>query len=125
MAIEKNVLMMKQPESIFASTRSEGDCEMRTDVSRTAQATPSSITAKLERIACDYRHDIEVAMNRVNTELENSLTQLVEEFGFHPVYAAVEVIEGDLRIDYGVHTSLYEAFDCVPEPEPDEESENA
>ena len=98
MTTKKNLLMMKQPESI---------------------------TAKLERIACDYRHDIEVAMNRVNTELENSLTQLVEEFGFHPVYAAVEVIEGDLRIDYGVHTSLYEAFDCVPEPEPDEESENA
>jgi hypothetical protein len=98
MTTKKNLLMMKQPESM---------------------------TAKLERIASHYRHDVEVAMYRVNKELENSLTELAEEFGFMAVYAAVETSEDDLIIDYGPYPSLYEAFDCVPEPESDEEVENA
>ena len=88
-----------------------------------------NITAKLERIALDYRHDIEVAINRVNAKLENALTQLVEEFGYKAVDAAVDAtadaIEDNLTIDYGPYPSLYEAFDCVRVPEYDEERKDA
>jgi len=85
---------------------------------------PESITTKLERIACDYRHDIKVAINRVNAELENSLTRLVEDFGFKAVHAVVDSSEDDdLIIDYGPYTSLYEAFECVHESEPDSDDE--
>jgi hypothetical protein len=42
---------------------------------------PESIAAKLERIARDYRHNMEVAIDSINTDLENNLTKLVDEFG--------------------------------------------
>lgn len=84
-----------------------------------------SITAKLERIACDYRNEVEVAINRVNTELENKLNELVEDFGYDAVNAVVDASECDLSIDDGPYPSIYEAFDCVSVPEADEEPEDA
>jgi|GEM_PF-6511329 hypothetical protein len=86
---------------------------------------PESITAKLERIACDYRHDMEVAIDSLNTKLENSLNELVEEFGTKAAKAAVDEIEDNLSIDWEPQTSLQEALNLVPEFEPDEELEDA
>lgn len=86
---------------------------------------PKSIAEKLERIACDYRNEMEFAINNLNSTLENSLTELVEEFGTKAVQAAVDEIEDNLSIDWEPQTSLHKAFDCVPESEPEEEFENA
>ena len=74
-----------------------------------------------ERIACDYRNDLEVAIDNLNTELENNLTELAEEFGYKVVDAAVDAIEDNLSINHEAQTSLHEAIDCVPESGPDEE----
>ena|ERR1039457_2289747 len=82
---------------------------------------PESITAKLERFACDYRNDLEVAIYNVDTDLAKNLTELVEEFGHKAVEAAVDASEDDdLRIDYGPYPSLYEALVYVLEHMPDE-----
>ncbi len=86
---------------------------------------PESITEKLERIARDYRNDMEVAIDSLNTDLENDLNELVEEFGTKTVQAAVNEIEDNLSIDWEPQTSLHEAFGCIPEFEPDEELEEA
>lgn len=86
---------------------------------------PETINAKLERIACDYRDAMEFAIDNLNSTLENNLTELVEEFGYKAVEAAVDAIEDNLSIDYEPQSSLHEAFDCVATPEPDEECENA
>jgi hypothetical protein len=80
---------------------------------------PESISAKLERIACDYRRDIEVVIHRINTHLESNLNELVEEFGYYAVNAAVDASDGDLSINDGQYSSIYEAFDSVSVPEPD------
>jgi hypothetical protein len=97
MATKKKLLQMKQPESI---------------------------DAKLERIACDYRDEVEVAIENLNAELENNLTVLVEEFGYKAVEAAVNAIEDNLRGEFEPQTSLREAFECVSESEPDEKRED-
>jgi hypothetical protein len=63
------------------------------------QKKPEILSAKLERIACDYRNDLEVAIDNLNTELENNLTELAGEFGHKVIDAAVDAIEDKLSID--------------------------
>lgn len=86
---------------------------------------PKSIAEKLERLACEYRNEMEFAVDNLNSTLENNLTELVEEFGTKAVQAAVNEIEDNLCIDSEPQTSLQEAFDCVPESETDEEMQDA
>jgi hypothetical protein len=83
------------------------------------------IAAKLDRIACNYRNEMEFAIDNLNRELENNLIELVEKFGTKAVQAAADEIEDNLGIDLEPQTSLQEAFDCVPESESNEESEDA
>lgn len=101
----------------------------RVAVDNTGTKQQESLTAKLECIACNYRNEVDVAIHCINTNLENKLNELVEEFGYKAVDAAVDATadanEDNLTIDCGPYPSLYEAFDCVPTPEPYEECENA
>jgi hypothetical protein len=91
--------------------------EMKNDVLR----QPENITAILERVARDYRKDVDDATWKVNKHLQNNLTELVQEFGHKAVKAAVDAIEDyDLRTDLGPDTSLCDALDYVLESMPDE-----
>jgi hypothetical protein len=102
---------------------------MNTNKSLLMMKQLESIAAKLECIAFNYRDELDVAIHCINTNLENKLIELVKEFGYEAVDAAVEttaeVTEDNLSIECGPYPSIYEAFDCVPAPEPDEECENA
>lgn len=79
------------------------------------------ISAKLERLAHDYRNDMELAIDNLNDELEGNLTQLVEDYGAEAVKAAVETIEDNLSIDSEQRLSLLEALGGVSDFEHDEE----
>lgn len=83
---------------------------------------PESITAKLERIASDYRDSVAVAIENVDATLEKNMTELVAEFGYKAVDDAVEAIEDDdLRIDDEPYSSLSEGLNYVFEQIPEEE----
>jgi hypothetical protein len=91
--------------------------EMKNDVLK----QPENIAAVLERVACDYRKEVDDATEKFNKHLQNNLTELVQEFGHKAVKAAVDAIEDDdLRIDLGPDTSLCDALDYVLESMPDE-----
>ena len=79
---------------------------------------PEPIAAKLERIVCDYRDEVCEASAKPNAHLQTNLTELVEEFGYKAVHAAVDASDDDLSVDAGPDTSLCEALLCVVESNP-------
>lgn len=88
--------------------------EMKKDVLR----QPGNIIAILQRIACDYRDSVAVAIENVDAALVKNLTELVEEVGFKAVDDAVEAIkDDDLRINEKPYISLSETLNCVFERE--------
>ena len=80
-------------------------------------ANLQTINDKLQRLACDYCNDLEVAIQSINTGLEDNLIKLAEECGHDAVGvivdASVGMSEFDLHIDLGPYPSIYEAFDCA------------
>ena len=86
---------------------------------------PGHISPELERIARNYRDDMEIAIDNLNEGLEYDLTRLVEDYGTEAVKAAVEAIEDNLSTYSEPQTSLWEAFGDVPRSEPNEEPEDA
>ena len=91
--------------------------QMKNDVLK----QPENITAVLERIACDYRKEAYDATGKFNDHLQKNLTELVQEFGYKAVKAAVEAIEDDdLRFGLEPDASLCEALDYVLDSMSDE-----
>jgi hypothetical protein len=80
-------------------------------------ANLQTINDRLQRLACDYCKDLEVAILSINTGLEDNLIKLTQEFGQSTVSvivdASVGMSEFDLHIDLGPYPSIYEAFDCA------------
>ena len=76
-----------------------------------------TINDRLIRLSDDYCKDLEVAIQSVNTGLEDNLIKLVEECGYDAVSVIVDGTDGmseyDLKIDLGPYPSIYEAFDCA------------
>jgi hypothetical protein len=80
-------------------------------------ANLQTINDRLQRLACDYCKDLEVAIQSINTGLEDNLIKLTQEFGQSTVSVIVDssvgMSEFDLHIDLGPYPSIYEAFDCA------------
>jgi hypothetical protein len=80
-------------------------------------ANLQTINDRLQRLACDYCKDLEVAIQSINTGLEDNLIKLAEECGHDAVGVIVDATAGmseyDLKIDLGPYPSIYEAFDCA------------
>jgi hypothetical protein len=74
-----------------------------------------SIKAKLERIVSDYGDEVCEASQTPNAHLHKNLTELVQEYDYKAVKAAVDASEDDLSVDDGPDTSLSEALLCVLE----------
>jgi hypothetical protein len=76
-----------------------------------------TINDRLIRLSDDYCKDLEVAIQSINTGLEDNLIKLAEECGHDAVGVVVDASAGmseyDLKIDLGPYPSIYEAFDCA------------
>jgi hypothetical protein len=80
-------------------------------------ANLQTINDRLIRLSDDYCKDLEVAIQSINTGLEDNLIKLAEECGHDAVGVIVDATAGmseyDLKIDLGPYPSIYEAFDCA------------
>jgi hypothetical protein len=80
-------------------------------------ANLQTINDRLIRLSDDYCKDLEVAIQSINTGLEDNLIKLAEECGHDAVGVVVDASAGmseyDLKIDLGPYPSIYEAFDCA------------